>query len=282
MEGPVSDWAWGRPGAALCPYVDGYIGYRMSGYQPGLHQGLPGRYLTLIISFADPIDIVRMPDPAQPPAAMRMGVGGLQTNPVTIAHNGEQAGIDVALSPLGAHHILGAPAGELAGTVVDLAELRGPAVAHLPERLAAAATWAERFAVLDRVLAPAPPGTRHTPAPEVTRAWDRLVAADGSVLVDHLAREVGWSRRHLGQRFRAELGISPKAAGRVLRLQRSVRLLRHTGAARDLAAIAHACGYHDQPHLNRDWRALAGCSPTEWLTEEIPNVQDTRPAAHQT
>lgn len=280
MGGPVSDWTWGRPCAALRPYVDGYTGYRMAGFPPGLHQGLPGRYLTLVISFAAPIDIVRMPDPAQSPAAVPMGVGGLHAGPATIAHDGDQAGVDVALSPLGARHVFGMPAGALASTVVDLTELLGPGVAHLPERLAAMTMWAERFALLDRVLADALVDTPPA-APEVTRAWNRLVATGGRIPIDGLAREVGWSRRHLAQRFRSELGLSPKTAGRVLRFERSVRLLRGTPGPRDLAAVAYACGYHDQPHLNRDWRELAGRSPTEWLTEELPNIQDDPPAVRQ-
>ncbi|WP_393916550.1 helix-turn-helix domain-containing protein [Halostreptopolyspora alba] len=249
----------------------------MSGYRPGTHQGLPGRHLRLVVSFAAPVEIVRMPDPAQSPTTVPMMVGGLHASPATIAHHGEQAGVEVALSPFGARHVLGVPAGALASTVADLAELLGSRAAHLPERLGAAAGWDERFALLDRVLGEAlttvPPA-----APEVRHAWDRLVAAAGRIPVDDLAREVGWSRRHLAKRFRSEVGLAPKTAGRVLRFERSARLLRGTPGTRDLAAVAYSCGYHDQPHLNRDWRALAGRSPTEWLAEEIPNVQDSSPA----
>ncbi|WP_201776698.1 helix-turn-helix domain-containing protein [Allosalinactinospora lopnorensis] len=110
-------------------------------------------------------------------------------------------------------------------------------------------------------------------AHEVSRAWNRLVVTEGRLAVDELAREVGWSRRHLTQRFHGELGLTPKAAGRVLRFERAVRLLRRS-APPGLAEIAHACGYYDQAHMNREWRALAGRSPTGWLAEELPNIQD--------
>jgi AraC-like DNA-binding protein len=44
-----------------------------------------------------------------------------------------------------------------------------------------------------------------------------------------------------------------------------------------LAEVAVRCGYYDQAHFTREWRDLAGCSPTAWLAEELPSVQDTDP-----
>ena len=88
------------------------------------------------------------------------------------------------------------------------------------------------------------------------------MATGGTLTVGALAAEVGWSRRHLGERFRAEIGLTPKAAGRVLRFERARRLL---GRARrpGLAEVAALSGYYDQAHLNREWRELAGCSPDD-------------------
>ena len=43
---------------------------------------------------------------------------------------------------------------------------------------------------------------------------------------------------------------------------------------RPLAEVAAECGYADQAHLAREWSELAGCSPTTWLREEFPFLQD--------
>ena len=40
-----------------------------------------------------------------------------------------------------------------------------------------------------------------------------------------------------------------------------------------LADLAADCGYFDQAHLAREFRALAGCPPSQWLAEEFRNVQ---------
>jgi transcriptional regulator GlxA family with amidase domain len=65
----------------------------------------------------------------------------------------------------------------------------------------------------------------------------------------------------------------PKIIGRVLRFDRARHLLgRPTRPG--LAAVAAACGYYDQAHLTREFRGFAGMSPTAWLAEQLPSVQD--------
>ena len=94
-------------------------------------------------------------------------------------------------------------------------------------------------------------------APEVAHAWDVLCASGGKTPVAAVAEEVGWSRRHLAQRFGAELGLSPKTAARVLRFERSRGLLVSRRRPR-LADVAATAGYADQAHLTREWREIAG------------------------
>jgi AraC-like DNA-binding protein len=45
------------------------------------------------------------------------------------------------------------------------------------------------------------------------------------------------------------------------------------GAGATLATLATECGFYDQAHLAREFRALAGCPPSQWLAEEFRFVQ---------
>jgi transcriptional regulator GlxA family with amidase domain len=90
--------------------------------------------------------------------------------------------------------------------------------------------------------------------------------------VHELARDIGFSRRHFGERFRSEFGIAPKVAARVFRFERACRLFRRF--PRRIADVAMASGFHDQAHMVREWHALAGCSPREWIRGELPFLQD--------
>ena len=35
-----------------------------------------------------------------------------------------------------------------------------------------------------------------------------------------------------------------------------------------LTDVALRCGWSDHAHMNRDWRALAGTSPTQWRADD--------------
>jgi AraC-like DNA-binding protein len=72
---------------------------------------------------------------------------------------------------------------------------------------------------------------------------------------------------------RTEFGLTPKTLARVLRFGRACGYLR-SGRTASLAETAVMCGYYDQAHLTNDWRRLSGCTPGEWIAEELPFLQD--------
>jgi AraC-like DNA-binding protein len=283
--GTVSEAVAGVPAAALRPYIAGYSGYREAGVPPARHAGLPSPFLTWIFTIDEPLTVAAHPDPGQPGGLFLTLAGGLHTAPALITHDGRQSGIQVALSPLGARAFLGCPAGELASIDVEASEVCGSLAIEIQQRIRAAATWPERFAVLDEVLVRRLQAHREDGGPgvgaEVGFAWQRLVASGGTLPVSALAAETGWSARHLRARFGAEFGLTPKAAARVARFDRSRRLLQRraeAGGRLDLAGLAAHCGYYDQAHLDADFRALAGAAPTAWLAAEFRNLQASGPA----
>jgi AraC-like DNA-binding protein len=274
--GLIREHAERTPPAHLSPLVANYSGYRYEGLPPGTHHGFPSPYLTIVISLGAPTRTAVMPDRKQPPAEFAGLLGGLHTRAALIEHDGSQYGVQLALTPAGARSLLGMPAGELASAVVPLDGLACTRTSELIERMGEARGWPARFAILDDVLSR---GIGRLPEPpaELGHAWRLLTERGGRVRIDDLAREVGWSRRHLGERFTAEYGLSPKEAARVVRFTRSKLLLQRRDRPA-LAAVAAACGYYDQAHLAREWNDFIGCPPSAWLTgEDLPFIQDGQP-----
>ena len=110
MSGVQSQWATRPPAPALRPFIERYIGYRLVGFPPGVHRGLPSRHLTFIVSIGEAIDVVAQTDRRRAPARYRMVLSGLQAAPALIAHNGYQEGVAIELTPLGCRGLMGLPA----------------------------------------------------------------------------------------------------------------------------------------------------------------------------
>jgi AraC-like DNA-binding protein len=261
-----------RPAPPLRPFIDSYFGYRLTGFPAGLHRGLPSRHLTFIASIGAPIDVVRQTDTGQAPERYRVVLSGLQASSALIAHDGNQEGVAIELTPLGCRALLGLPARNLWDTSLEAGEVAGPPADELWERLQFAPDWPERFAACDEVLLRLV-DVEAVVEPAIQEAWRLLVASGGTVPVAEVAARIGWGRRNLAQRFVGEFGLSPKLAARVIRFERARRMLQAPERPA-IAAVAAVCGYYDQPHFNRDFVDLAGCAPREWLDAEFPSVQD--------
>ncbi|MBO4254445.1 helix-turn-helix domain-containing protein [Streptomyces griseorubiginosus] len=263
------------PAPPLRGLVGWYSGYRQRGVPAATHRGLPSPWLTLILTLDEPLSIAAHPDPGAAPGDYPTLLGGLHTSPALIRIPGRQSGIQLAISPLGARVLLGLPAGELAGIDVHADDALGPDVREVHGRLREAPDWPARFRVLDDWLLTRltrHDGTRTAAAP-LTEAWRRLLATGGRVRVEELAAVTGYSDRHLRNRFRAEIGLTPKAAARVVRFDLTRRRLARRPDRPDLAALAADCGYADQSHLDREFAALASCTPSAWLAQEFRNIQ---------
>src|SRR3954451_8718896 len=111
--GRVVDAALGVPTARLRPLVSRYAGYRYLGFSPGLHLGLPSRSLTVVIALGPPTRLTPTPDDVGALGEFRTLASGLGTRAVGIGHDGNQYGVQLDLTPLGARGLLGLPAGEL-------------------------------------------------------------------------------------------------------------------------------------------------------------------------
>jgi AraC-like DNA-binding protein len=266
-----SEYVSGRPHRALAGLVLDYGGYVEVSTVPVRRRQAPTGALTLILSFGPPL---RLHGPAGPSVPSSF-LAGMHDAAVVTEFVGVQRGVQVNLTPLGGYVLLGTSMDALTNRVPRLDELAVPELAALPEQLADATDWSARFARVDAALLGLRAAARRLPDPEVSWAWQRLRRSGGAAGVAELAAGTGWSRRHLLNRFRAQVGLTPKIAGRVLRFERASRMLVPVladggpGASleRSLSTVAARCGYADHAHMIREFRALAGVTPSTYLAE---------------
>lgn len=267
LVSPLHEVVQVPPHPTLRPGVQFYRGFRIQTGRPRERLELPVGFATLLLGFDHRITIGPVgPDSAGLPRRTYTSLlAGMRTNSVIGVHSGTVHGIEVVLRPWAAYAMFGVPMHELTERLVDPCDVAGSAVRHLTDRLAEIPDWPTRFALLDRELLRRQengPG----PAPRVLRAWDLLIGSAGTTPIADLSRELGWSERQLERRFSEQLGLSPKAVARVLRLQHAMRLLV---AGRPLAEIASRAGFYDQSHLNREIRSATGMTPGVFLDRTL-------------
>ncbi|CAM5298888.1 hypothetical protein SAVIM338S_00414 [Streptomyces avidinii] len=261
-------WRVTRPWPVrLRPFVHSYAGYWEAAASPYRVRLVPTGRAVVVISLGEPFARIRRPgDPGPDDRVTGSLVAGLEDGYRVCDHPGGQEAIRLELTPLGAFRLFAVPMGELTNRVVELGDVLGPEAAVLVERLEATGDWGTRFDLLDLALsARLERGPR--PAPEVSRAWSLLSRTAGAVPVGRIAAEVGWSQGHLIRRFTEQVGLTPKTSARVLRFHRAVRLLTHEGAKP--TEVTAACGFYDQAHLNREFRALSGTTPGQMAAARL-------------
>ena len=270
-ESALGSWeyALGRPHPSLRPHVkDRYYGWMEDVAVPICRREVPTEEVPIIINFGAPFRLFDQVDPSRWTDYRSFTTGAYDAH-VLVGSTGPSAGIQVNLSILGARLFLGNPLREMTNRAVALEDLLGGEARWLTERLFEAPSWDARFAILDRFLARRLMSGAAPPA-SVVCAWHRLVASGGRVAIGAIVDEVGFSQRHLIAQFRQELGLTPKMLARVLRFGRAVRIIKEGGAV-TLTEIALDCGYYDQAHFSRDFRAFAGVTPTELIASQLPD-----------
>jgi len=211
------------PAPVLRRFISHYGGARVRGLTPGVNTTLPSRHAHLIISLDAPIHVRQMSNEAAPAARFFALISGLHDGFAIVERTCSWEGLHVFFRPLGLQAVLGATAAELACGAVALSDLCPRDAPELMERLSSTRDWRARFAILDEVLT-----RRLTPtkgSPLVAHAWRHLAASHGRRSVESLAQDTGWSRQHMTDRFRAELGITPKTAARIFRFERACGLI---------------------------------------------------------
>jgi AraC-like DNA-binding protein len=252
--------------------------YSASGLPAGDHRGLPSPWITFIVSVDGPVRVSgtveesRRFDPAGA-AAYDVCIAGLHPVAARVEQPPTQSGVQVALHPLAVQRVLGCRAAELCGPGGHGHEILGRAATELHDRVSTQTEGDRRLDVVQewfrsRIDAAASTSVR----PELVGAWQLLQDRQGRCRIEDLARQVALSPRQLRTLMVAELGISPKQLARAFRFDSVVARL--ADGSQGLADIASSTGYADQAHLTREFRQMAGCSPTQWLAEERRNIQD--------
>lgn len=95
-----------------------------------------------------------------------------------------------------------------------------------------------------------------------------LLMRDPAISVYGLADTACLSLKQYARIFREQVGMNPKEYARVVRFQKALWMLQR--GARNFAGISAECGYADQSHFIRDFKAMSGLTPKSLLNHCTP------------
>jgi len=255
------------PAGALAAHAGAWVGYREEADGPRARREVSATRVVFIVEVGPPI-VVRDGGGGAGQRFRGGFVAGLTDRFAITEHAGRQEGVQLDLTPIGAHLLLGVPMHELAGRIVGLDELgAGAIVKDLADRLRDAPGWDARFDLLDRVFARRADGAGAA-SRMVAWAVAAIERAGGALSMRELARELGYSDKHVTRLFRQHVGVGPKRYARLVRLERVLAAAAHRPHV-TWAELALDHGYCDQAHLARDVRELTGLTPSELRADRV-------------
>jgi AraC-like DNA-binding protein len=237
------------PGPPLCDLVE--LFWLCEGGAPDRAKKLvlPTGTLQLVIDLRDEADEPRL--------------WGVHSNWCEIETTGRESILCVLFKPGGAYPFLPFSAAELHNCRAPLTAVWGRTAASLSDRLREAKTPKDKFRELEQAL------LAHMIRPSSGRravafALDLFRRTPSAQTIAEAAARVGLRPQRFIQFFSEEVGLTPK---RFCRIHRFLGVLRQIGRGRPVnwARVALDCGYYDQAHLIRDFRAFSGLTPTAVL-----------------
>ena len=243
--------------------------YRNDPGPHALERILPTGAAQLIVNLKE--DETRLYDPDCPARSVRTSgsvLAGVQRRFQVIDTAEQEYVAGVAFKPGGTVPFLRAPAHVTSDADVPLDALWGRRrTVALRERLLAAEGLDAKLDVIEAVLRDAwtPPGLH----PAVSFALSVFDRVPTTARIATVSDTIGLSAKRFIERFKIEVGLTPKHYCRIRRFQRAVALANR-GRHVDWPQVALDCGYFDQAHFINDFRSFSGLTPTRYLAARTP------------
>ena len=225
-----------------------------------LQRIVPDGHPELILHFGDPYSEVDADGNATRQAQALFA--GQLTGPLLLQAGAHTGVLGVRFRPAAARAFFGVPMQELTDRRIALVDLWGESAAQGILGLATKSEPDERVVFVAAALRERLAATATPMDAGIARSVEILLAQDTRASLDDLAADCSLSRRQFERRFLTEVGVSPRLLAGIARFRKLFDALEQdTLRIRHWAEAAHAAGYFDQAHMNRDFKRFAGLPP---------------------
>lgn len=156
---------------------------------------------------------------------------------------------------------------DLNDRIVSVGDLWGNKAIQLEETLRELRNNADRVNCIEKFLIDCFKKYHKT---EIVK-WDNVISQlhndSQSILISDLSESVNMSYRNFERNFKYKFGITPKRFARISRLEKTVKSIIRSHSISS-KSIFLDFGYYDQSHFVKEFRALSGTLPKQYLQNE--------------
>lgn len=186
---------------------------------------------------------------------------GPQLSRVDLTMGYNQLTIMVGFQPGGMHRLLNIPMKEMIDQPFDASLFLGNDIDSISQRLGETVNYDSMIDIIQSYLLKKVSMLKGMlPVEQVL--MQNIQNGDLSN-IDRLAKQACVSTRQLERQFLERIGMPPKLFARLARSW----YMRERNEEISWISIAHSCGYADQMHMIRDFKAFAGVTPTGLQTD---------------
>ena len=195
---------------------------------------------------------------------------GQLNRPLPVRSIGRNTMLGVRFYPHAAASILPDKASLFNNQVIDYRDISDKSVNTLQAQLQETRTWNKRIALLEMYLLQQieQAGKRLGKVDIVKDLMYELRHQDVYETMETIAARYGISARYMQQLLLQYTGLTPKLYSQINRFQHSLKLV--TSRNTSLTDIAYECGYADQSHFIKEFKAFTGTTPSGYSINNSP------------
>jgi AraC-like DNA-binding protein len=185
---------------------------------------------------------------------------------VEIGSSGKTGFVSVRFFPWGAYHFFNEPVQNFLDQTLEASKLWGSDSKMIIEKIKKQETIQQRFKLVEDFLLERLKQFQKEEA-KTDNALKLIRQTKGTLSIESICGETGFSKKQLERKFLSTVGTTPKVFSRITRFLNICQNLKEQ-KSRTLTQLTHECGFYDQAHFIKEFKAFSGFTPKEFYEKE--------------
>lgn len=258
-----------RPNSPFDQYVDCFIYFK--GYSPAhsIERVVPDGNVYLIFELDGLPRHTFNNDTLKPDKHFtKCWLSGFQKNYISISALPDSEMFVIKFKPGGAIPFLHHTLDKFSDNVIPAETIFGESILNLREKLYRTSTPAEKYTIAEQFLSERF-NPDYVPDESVYKVIESIKCDpeffESSMMM--LIEESGFSKKHFIDLFKKSVGVTPKYFQRILRFNCIIPKVQQQEEI-SWTQISGECGFYDQAHFIKEFKAFSGYNPKAFLTEQ--------------